>query len=704
MASPSEQEEKGKKIEVGLDLLKMQVTENPGAVLVSNSLTGSNFLSWSRSIKFALRAKMKLGFIDGKNPKPAENSEEYEQWVRADSLVISWILNTISKDIVESFLYIDTARDLWLEIEARYGARNGPMIYQLQREIASASQGNLSVSAYFGRLKKLWDELGCLRSTSVCICGASKESADHKQQDRLMQFLMGLNDSFDHIRGQILMVEPLPDVAKAYSMVLREERQREVSTTFSSSVPTIAMQVQGFQNGNGTRGQWKRRTAQEKKGQLCTHCGKTGHFKESCFEIHGYPEWYKTLVDQRKKGGIGANKALNSTDGRVVGQESVQNALDEEAVTELIRGEIKKLMGNTDSEILNDTRSDGLIDFAGSQLDPVTCPVPTCTDDIESDFYNLEENDTKNPGTKTAETVCPTQELDPCTSTQPQPPLRRSTRISNQPAWLQDYHCNQTTSDSSPPTITCFGSLHSCFVASLSNMQEPRSYKQASQSVDWKKAMQVELDALHQNDTWDITPLPKDKKAIGCRWVYKLKLKSDGTIDKHKARLVAKGYNQVEGIDYVDSFLPVAKAVTVRTLLAVTASKHWTLHHIDVNNAFLHGTLDEEIYMQPPDGYSVPEGHVCKLKRSLYGLKQASRQWNTEFTNKVETFGFLQSKHDHCLFTKTSPSGLLVLLVYVDDILIAGTSETCIQEVKMYLHNLFTIKDLGVANITLAWK
>ncbi|KAL0404362.1 UNVERIFIED_CONTAM: Retrovirus-related Pol polyprotein from transposon RE1 [Sesamum radiatum] len=298
---------------------------------------------------------------------------------------------------------------------------------------------------------------------------------------------------------------------------------------------------------------------------------------------------------------------------------------------------------------------------------------------------------------KTAETVCPTQELDPCTSTQPQPPLRRSTRISNQPTWLQDYHCNQTTSDSSPPTITCFGSLHSCFVASLSNLQEPRSYKQASQSVDWKKAMQVELDALHQNDTWDITPLPKDKKAIGCRWVYKLKLKSDGTIDKHKARLVAKGYNQVEGIDYVDSFSSVAKAVTVRTLLAVTASKHWTLHHIDVNNAFLHGTLDEEIYMQPPDGYSVPEGHVCKLKRSLYGLKQASRQWNTEFTNKVETFGFLQSKHDHCLFTKTSPSGLLVLLVYVDDILIAGTSETCIQEVKIYLHNLFTIKDLGVA-------
>ncbi|KAL0433984.1 UNVERIFIED_CONTAM: hypothetical protein Slati_2732700 [Sesamum latifolium] len=149
MSSPTKQEEKGKKADISLDLLRMQVIENPDVILVTNVLIGTNFLSWSQSMKIALRTKMKLGFITRSNPKPPENSEEYEQWIRTDSLVISWILNTISKDIILSFLYIDNAREPCLETEAKYGVSNGPLVYQLQREIASASQGTLSVSAYF---------------------------------------------------------------------------------------------------------------------------------------------------------------------------------------------------------------------------------------------------------------------------------------------------------------------------------------------------------------------------------------------------------------------------------------------------------------------------------------------------------------------------------------------------------------------------
>ncbi|KAL0460027.1 UNVERIFIED_CONTAM: Retrovirus-related Pol polyprotein from transposon RE1 [Sesamum latifolium] len=210
---------------------------------------------------------------------------------------------------------------------------------------------------------------------------------------------------------------------------------------------------------------------------------------------------------------------------------------------------------------------------------------------------------------------------------------------------------------------------HKEFLAALSIIKEPRCYMQAKDCKEWVHAMQQEIQALEKNQTWDIVDLPTGKKAIGCKWVYKVKLNPDGSIERYKARLVAKGYNQVEGVDYIDSFSPVAKAVTVRTLLAVASGNRWPIHQVDINNAFLHGFLDEDIYMTAPDGYQISSGKVCKLKRSLYGLKQASRQWNFELTAKLISYGFTQSSHDYCLFFKDTA----------------------------FLHFEFTIKDLGPA-------
>ncbi|GAA0142332.1 transmembrane signal receptor [Lithospermum erythrorhizon] len=138
--------------------------------------------------------------------------------------------------------------------------------------------------------------------------------------------------------------------------------------------------------------------------------------------------------------------------------------------------------------------------------------------------------------------------------------------------------------------------------------------------------MKAELSGLEQIHTWELIQLPSEKKPIDCRWIYKVKCKSDGTVDKFKARLVAKNYNQVEGVDFFESFSHVAKTVTVRLLLVLDVANYWHLHQLDVNNAFLHGFLDEEVYMQVPEGYVKAEpGQVCKLTRSLYGLKKASR-------------------------------------------------------------------------------
>lgn len=198
--------------------------------------------------------------------------------------------------------------------------------------------------------------------------------------------------------------------------------------------------------------------------------------------------------------------------------------------------------------------------------------------------------------------------------------------------------------------------------------------------------MDAELLALDKNQTWEIVDLPPNKKPIGCKWVYKIKYDAAGQIDRYKARLVAKGYTQEYGGDYTEVFSPVAKMATVRFLIAMATLQSWPLHQLDINNAFLHGSLNDDIYMSITPGYKgAKSGQVCKLLKSLYGLKQASREWNAEFSRKLFSFGFKQSSADPCLFLKGHGNSFVCLLVYVYDVLVSSPSLYIIQEVKDFL-------------------
>jgi hypothetical protein len=158
--------------------------------------------------------------------------------------------------------------------------------------------------------------------------------------------------------------------------------------------------------------------------------------------------------------------------------------------------------------------------------------------------------------------------------------------------------------------------------------------------------MDKELAALEANHTWDFTPLPSGKHPIGCKWVYKIKFKFDGSIERYKARLVSKGYNQLEGIDYAKTFSPVAKLVTIRSFVALAAAQDWLLTQLDANNAFLHGDLDEEVFMSLPPGFKSKRGTstnlVCRLTKSSYGLKQAFRQWFSKFASTIIAHGSIR--------------------------------------------------------------
>ncbi|MCI23370.1 retrovirus-related Pol polyprotein from transposon TNT 1-94, partial [Trifolium medium] len=165
--------------------------------------------------------------------------------------------------------------------------------------------------------------------------------------------------------------------------------------------------------------------------------------------------------------------------------------------------------------------------------------------------------------------------------------------------------------------------------------------------------MQSELSALERTGTWKLVDIPPNVTPIGCRWVYKVKLHADGTVERYKARLVAKGYNQIEGLDYFETYSPVAKVTSVRLIIALASINHWFLHQLDVNNAFLHGDLKEDVYMVIPPGVKTDKpNQVCKLIKSLYGLKQASRKWYEKLTSLLLQHHYVQASSDHSLFTK----------------------------------------------------
>ena len=156
-------------------------------------------------------------------------------------------------------------------------------------------------------------------------------------------------------------------------------------------------------------------------------------------------------------------------------------------------------------------------------------------------------------------------------------------------------------------------------------MREPESYAEAAKDANWRAAMEEEMHALAENETWDLVDAPKGVKPIGCRWVYKIKYNIDGSVNQYNVRLVAKGYAQKHGIDYDETFAPVAKMTTVHVLLAVATAKGWHLHQMDVKNESLQGELQEQVYMVQPTGFhsGMSTSVVCRLKKSLYGLKQA---------------------------------------------------------------------------------
>ena len=238
---------------------------------------------------------------------------------------------------------------------------------------------------------------------------------------------------------------------------------------------------------------------------------------------------------------------------------------------------------------------------------------------------------------------------------------------------------------------------------------EPYNYDEALKDKYaelWQKAMKSEMQSMYSNQVWDLMEPPEGIKPIGCKWIYKKKRGADGKVETFKARLVAKGFTQKEEIDYEETFSPIAMLKSIRILLSFAAHFNYEIWQMDVKTTFLNGHLEECIYMIQPDGF-IEKGqeHVlCKLKRSIYGLKQASRSWKTRFDQAIKSYGFDQCPDESCVYKKCDGSVVVFLVLYVADILLIGNDVGVLSSVKVWLSTRFDMKDLGEASHILGIK
>jgi len=271
------------------DPLYVHPSDNPAQPLVSTVFNGDNFDNWKRSVFIALSARHKLAFIDGSCECPAANSPSHGLWQRNNAMVLSWLLNSLSENIRNSVLYFDTARALWNDLEGRFGQSNKARLFQVQKEFLCLTQGDLDIASYYTKAKQLWDEFRAVNGIPICTCAKCECEVNAKlftyaEDQKLIQFLMGLNGSYTAIRGSILMMVPFPSISQVYSLLIQEERQRQIK----NEQPFLS-DTASFSAGTAKFSSQSKKPDNKRSSLFCDHCKRPGHIVEKCYKLHGYP-------------------------------------------------------------------------------------------------------------------------------------------------------------------------------------------------------------------------------------------------------------------------------------------------------------------------------------------------------------------------------------------------------------------------------
>uniref|UniRef100_A0A2N9EE62 Reverse transcriptase Ty1/copia-type domain-containing protein n=1 Tax=Fagus sylvatica TaxID=28930 RepID=A0A2N9EE62_FAGSY len=607
----------------------------------------------------------KSGWLLGIEKQPAASNAKRIQWDMDNCTILGWMFNSMDERIYNTFMYHDTVNGLWTALCQMYAhARNDARIFELYQDVSHASQAalGLSVVDYFGYLQSCWEELAQYEPLSDFPAEAASIVVTRLSRQHTYQFLLGLKPKFEALRTQILNTSPMPSLYEAYATIDSDERRRRLGPPISTTVlasPVIAEQMAFTANsaivetiGNSaalsdfSRLQAQICQLQDQLGSLTAQAHDTP-IAPTAIIATGEPIW--VLDSGANDHDCHKGDVFLSSDIMLSSVLHISNfAFNLLSVSRLAKSlncaviflSFHCLLQNLSSKKIfgKGYEHDGLYYFGDSP--PATsglqASILPSSSSYDIPFYG---------------TYSPLQVSDSSPSTEDTSPLARQVPIF-------DFMVPESPSPSAPtshPPLQVYtrrprsplpdsslapgsDSYHT-FIGTIDSVSLPRSVSAAFQDPKWVTTMQAEMDALQANQTWEFVPLSSGK-------------------------------------DFGATFALVAKLTSVRLLVSLAASHSWPLHQLDVKNAFLHGNLLETIYMDPPPGFRAEgeyAGKVCRLRKSLYGLKQSPRAWFSRFSEVILSMEFVRCHSDHtCFIRRRSDGCCIILLVYVDDIILTG--------------------------------
>ncbi|GJX30973.1 ribonuclease H-like domain-containing protein [Tanacetum coccineum] len=662
------------------DPLHLHPNDTTALTVVSIKLKGTeNYQVWSCAMLLALKGKNKIGFINGSCKRSNTDEVFGKQW-----------------------------------------DRNGS-----------------SIADYYHKLNALWKQYDAMIELPKCVCNASEGFKKHNQLLKLMQ--LGLDDSYMKIRSSILTREVLPDMRSTYATISSEESHRVVVDKELDNVFDISHRKIKVGHPNRIEAYiFKLRNLRLSNGLTLYDVMVIPEYCVTLISVHKLVKENKVIVAFDENRCYFLNQDLNLKNVLGIGDQckglyyyngqgirSNNSTLRYQCL--LSQHDWHYRLGHPADLVLNVikdslpidkkdntgpykvTSSEGFrlysldkhqfifsrdVKFFENIFPFKDSEIPNNDERVANDLNNGKSDSSSSsmPGRNTNTSDFPVDSKNDADSSD-----NLVATQNEEVATLDENDFNKGNLDQNPSSSQGVQNVR----RSSRQRVFPRNYndfvvesKVKYRLEKYTNAMNQEIDALLRNDTWELVELHEGRKAIGSKWIYKIKFRSIGEIDRYKARLVAQGFGKKEGIDYEEIFSPIVKMVSVRCLLNIVVSMSWPVFQLDMNNAFLYDDLEEVVYMKPPEGYFPSDNKVCRLKKYVYDLKLAPRQWNAKLNSTLIENGLSQSKSDYSLYTKSDKEVFLALLVYVNDIIILGNSSSEIEKFKVYLKSKFMIKDL----------